>query len=65
MQRLSQPGKQGRMMTWHPLNRFQVVAIDVLKVSITERKIYKAAVIGDLFTRFVWGCPISNEKPVT
>ena len=61
--RLSAPGKQARMMTWHPLRRFQIVAIDILEVSTSDGKANgKVAVIGDLFSRFVWACPIRNEK---
>lgn len=64
--RLSAPHKQGRMKTWHPLRRFQFVAIDVLEVSTsTGDGMKKAAVIGDMFSRFVWAVPIPDETAKT
>ena len=54
LHRLGRPGRQGRMMTWHPLRRFQVVAIDVMEVSPKSRNgCIKVAVMGDLFIRYV------------
>ena len=61
--KLGRPGRQGKMLTWHPLRRFQVVAVDVLQVSTSSgNNCQKVAVIGDLFTRFVWACVVPDES---
>ena len=66
LHRLGSPGRQGRMMTWHPLRRFQVVAIDVMEVSPKSRNgCIKVEVMGDLFTRYVWACAVKDEKAET
>jgi len=64
--RLGKPGVQGNMKKWHPLRRFQVVAVDVLEVSTSNmRGTTKAVVMGDLFTRFVWATAVKDERAET
>jgi len=66
VQNLSRPGKQGKMKMWHPVRRFQVMAVDVLEVSPRSRDgNIKVLVMGDLFTRYVWAVPIRDEKAPT
>lgn len=55
--------RQAKMITWHPLRRFKIVAIDVFEVSTTdETSIVNSAFMGDLFTRCVWAVSIPDES---
>lgn len=66
VQSLPRPGKQGKMKMWHPVRRFQWMAVDVLEVSPRSKSgNIKVLVMGDLFSRFVWAVPIRYEKSPT
>lgn len=66
LQKLARPGKQGRMKKWHPLRRFQVVAVDIVEISARASSGNgKVQVMGDLFSRYVWAVRRKNEKAVT
>ncbi len=48
---------------YHPSRRFEIVSVDVLKISpTTDRGNKKVVVIGDAFTRFMWAFPVSEES---
>ena len=62
IQRLSRPGRQGKMKTWHPLRRFQVVAMDITEVSPPSTAgNKKIIVIRDLLSRYIWAIPAKDE----
>jgi Integrase core domain len=60
------PGRQEKMMQYHPTRRFELVAVDIMEISPKSRKgNSKLIVVGDTFTRFAWAYPIKNEKVET
>jgi transposase InsO family protein len=60
------PGRQARMMRYHPTRRFEVVAMDLCEISPTSRSgMKKVLVIGDLFTRFMLAVPVGDELAST
>ena len=66
VQNLKRPGRQGKMKMWHPLRRFQVVAVDILEISPSSKNgNNKVVVIGDLFSRLVYAKPVKDEKAST
>jgi hypothetical protein len=53
-------------MQYHLTRRFELVAVDVMEISLTSRKgNSKLVVIGDTFTRFAWAYLIRNKRVET
>jgi transposase InsO family protein len=66
MVRLKKPGRQGRLVKYHPTRRFELVAVDMLEMtSVTRRGNRKVLVIGDMFSRFVMAIATKDEKADT
>ena len=64
--KIGKPGRQGRMKVYHPMRRWQIVAVDVLEISPpSDRGNTKVLVVGDTFTRYVWACPMKDERADT
>ena len=60
------PRRQGRMQKYHPLRRWQIVAVDVLTISTeSEEGHKKVLVMGDCFTRYMVAAPIKDETAPT
>ena len=63
VENLGRPNRLGKMKTWHPVRRFQVVAIDITEISPPSKRGYeKVLVMGCLFTRFIWAVPVRNKR---
>jgi RNase H-like domain found in reverse transcriptase/Integrase zinc binding domain/Integrase core domain len=66
MVRLKKPGRQGRMMKYHPSRRFELVAVDILEMTpVTRRGNRKILVMGDMFSRFIMAVAMKDEKAET
>jgi hypothetical protein len=66
MVRLKKPGRQGRMMKYHPSRRFELVAVDILEMTpVTRRGNRKILVMGDMFSRFIVAVAMKDEKAET
>jgi len=62
VERLPRPGRQARMVRYHPRRRFELVAVDVLEMTpVTSRGNRKILVVGDMFTRFVVAVAMADE----
>ena len=66
IQRLSRPGRQGKIKMRHPLQRFQVVAMDIIELSPPSAAGSKKIIfIGDLLPRYISAIPAKDERAVT
>jgi transposase InsO family protein len=64
--RMQKPSRHCRMQVYHPSGRFELVAIDVLKISpASNGGNKKVIVMGDLFTRFMMAIPVRDETAAT
>ena len=60
------PKTQGMLGVYHPSRRFEIVSVDVVEISpATDRGNKQVVVIGDAFTQFMWGFPVSEESMAT
>jgi Integrase core domain len=66
MERMRKPGRQGKLVKYHPTRRFELVATDVLEMTPpTVRGHKKVLVIGDMFTRYIVAVAIKNDTADT